>query len=55
MIDDILFVSYWGEFILPSGPLGNVILGYSMDGNNYAFEQTINNISLGESSHIFVA
>lgn len=55
MINDILFASYAMIFEIPSGPLGTQILGYSMDGNNYAFEQTINVVGAFETSHIFVS
>jgi len=54
MIDDILFASFEILFSIPSGPLGTQILGYSMDGNNYDFSQTINYITSGETSSIFV-
>jgi hypothetical protein len=55
MIDDILFSSYMLMFSIPSGPLGTQILGYSMDGNNFDFEQTIIIGDLSETSHIFVS
>lgn len=54
MITDILFDSWHFLFQIPSGPLGNNILGYSMDGNNFAFEQTINNVNIGENSFTFI-
>ena len=55
MIDDILFASYEMLFSIPSGPIGTQILGYSMDGIYYDFSQTINYVTSGETSHIFVA
>lgn len=55
MITDILFDSYEMFLSIGPGPLGTQILGYSMDGNYYNFEQTINYITSGETSKIFVA
>jgi hypothetical protein len=55
MIDDILFSSYILIFSIPPGPLGTQILGYSMDGNNFDFEQTIVIGGPSEKSHIFVS
>jgi hypothetical protein len=55
MIDDILFASYQILFYIPSGPLGTQILGYSMDGIFYDFEQTIVVGGASETSHIFVS
>lgn len=54
MITDILFETNIPIYQIPSGPLGNNILGYSMDGGNYNFEQIINNISIGENSFTFI-
>jgi hypothetical protein len=54
MITDILFNSFQVFFSIGPGPLGTQILSYSMDGNNYDFEQTINYIASGETSHVFV-
>jgi hypothetical protein len=39
---------------ITEGSSGTQILSYSMDGNNYDFEQTINYIASGETSHVFV-
>jgi hypothetical protein len=55
MINDILFSSYEILFSIPSGPIGTQILGYSMDGIYYDFEQTINIGGASETSHIFVS
>lgn len=55
MIDDILFTSYQIIFYIPSGPIGTQILGYSMDGIFYNFEQTIFVGGASEKSNIFVS
>jgi hypothetical protein len=54
MILDIIFDSWYALYNIPSSPIGGIILGYSMDGNGFDFEQTINNISIGENSFTFI-
>jgi hypothetical protein len=54
MIDDILFQSWVVLFDLPSNPLGGLVLGYSMDGYGFDFEQVVNNVSIGENSFTFI-
>lgn len=54
MITDIIFDSWHVIMFLPSLPMGGTISGYSLDGNSFDFEQTINNISIGENSFTFI-
>ena len=54
-MEDILFDSDEIIFDLPFIVLGGEITGYSMDGNNFNFEQTQVIKDNIETSHIFIS
>jgi hypothetical protein len=53
-MDDILFETEDFITLLPNFPLGGEILSFSMDGNNYDFEQEPIVFDNKETSHIFI-